>query len=368
MRFKRSRLFAGFHKSRLGLLICLLRGILLSVLRNNIFLVWVGLELNMFGIIPFINSNPTQTKNILFLNTGEVSSPFYYFLVQVIGSLFFAWGFILRDWVTIRVIGLLIKLGVTPFFWWVPAIFSRLDWLSIGILRTLQKVPSLLMFRILFDLRLSLSCLIALRGFLIRTIGIKFSSKKLKQLIAWSSVRKMRILLVLMVSKGSFGVTYYLVYRVVSLLFCYLLALKEDDLICGSFLKGEKFPKNILVGSILLILSGLPPFAGFLIKVYFLRGLMVKDRCALLEDIALKGNRVSFFAFHGRYLKRWNIVLLFLFLIIIQAVGYIKAFIQLNSTGTSRLSRMIHKYSLTSSVAKIRILLIYLRRVILIWL
>ena len=320
----------------------------------------------MFGIIPFLNSSPSQIKNILFLNREEIKVSFFYFFVQVVGRLFFAWGRVLGGWFIIGIIGLIIKIGAAPFFWWVPPVVVRLDWFSIGIIRTIQKIPGIFLFRLVFDIKLEICLGLALLGFLVSAIGIKFSSKKLKQLIRWSSVRKMRILFILIVLKKSLGIQYYLFYRILVLLFCFLLNISSKNIICKNFIKGRQKKYNLLRRFLLLVFSGLPPFIRFLLKVYFLRGFYMFDLKRFIEALHKMGIVASLSYLIGYRLKRWSIIMILLFLIIVQSVGYIKAFIKMYSTGSSRLSLVSKENNLNYKMVTIYFLLVYLLSIVVI--
>lgn len=97
--------------------------------------VWLGLEVNLFRILPLILGGGSS---------GEAESCVKYFVVQVVGSglMFFGallgagyWGyFVVRGclvgevvlWVV--VVGLLIKIGIAPFHFWLPRVMARLRW------------------------------------------------------------------------------------------------------------------------------------------------------------------------------------------------------------------------------------------------
>ena len=330
------------------------------------FICWIGLEIKMFGVIPFLTSKKSE-KSTFFDRNKEINVRFFYFFVQVIGRLFFGWGAILGGWYAIRIIGLMIKIGIAPFFWWVPSVIPRLNWLSIGLLRTLQKAPGLFLFRLMFDISLDICVLFSLLGFLIARIGIKFSYKNIKKLVAWSSIRNMRILFLLIVLKGKLGSTYYLFYRILVLSLCFSLQSREINLISSRFVGGKNIKKIIRLKRLLLVFTGLPPFISFLLKVYFLRGYFLQDRCQMLMEIDLKGNEVGFFYLLGSYLKGWNVILIYIVLIVIQSIGYVKAFININTRSRSsplNSTRIKSKDKLILTVFSI----VYLIRVIIIWL
>lgn len=334
-------------------------------MRKKVFIIWLGLELNMFGIIPFLKSKGEKTKKIIFLSNSEINVRFFYFFVQVIGRLFFAWGSIMGNWYVIRIIGLIIKIGIVPFFWWVPPLFSRLDWVSIGLIRTIQKIPGIVLFRLVFDLGLETCILISLLGFAIRRIGIKFSYKKIKKLVAWSSIRNMSILFLLIVLKKSLGIIYYCFYSVLVLIFCLSLHFSEFLCISNSFLKGNRVKGIGVTKLLLLIFSGLPPFISFLMKIYFIGGLYLFDISLIILDMDFNNRSLSFFYMLGRFLKRWKIVLLITILIIVQSIGYIKAFININVRHSSRISSLfINKYDWLFYIC---FTILYLMRLSVVW-
>jgi hypothetical protein len=57
----------------------------------------------------------------------------------------------------------------------------------------------------------------------------------------------------------------------------------------------------------------------------------------MLMDFDLKGKEYSFFYLLGRSLQRWNIAIIFLFFMVLQSVGYIKAFINMHRSKEVRL-------------------------------
>jgi len=326
-----------FWLSSLLLIIAAVFGILVSILSRNIFLIWFGLEVNMFRIIPFLRNRAEEQHKMDLKKRSNIKASFFYFFVQVIGRLLFAWGSVMGDAFFVALIGLIIKMGIVPFFWWVPAVITRLDWLSIGVMSTIQKVPGLFLFRILFDIPINLCIFISLIGFAVSAVGINLSYKNFKQLIAWSSISNMRILFALVVINRRLGLVYYIFYSLMILMFCCIIAYSNVNDINQSFLKGNKKIIDTLIGLLLLIFSGLPPFISFFLKVYFLRGLYSLDSVFVLRDLNLKGNAVSYFYMLGSSLKSFSLAIVFLFIMVLQSVGYIKAFINMNRRKEARL-------------------------------
>lgn len=321
----------------MGLLLILTRGLAISLLGDRMFVIWLGLEINMFGIIPFINRD--DKDNIFFRSPSEMKVAFYYFFVQVMGSLLFLCGCILRDWFIIGCIGLLIKLGIPPFHQWVPILISRLDWFCIGLVRTIQKLPGIVLLRLLFDIEFRTCLFISLLGLLISAIGINMSYRNIKKLIGWSSIRNMSILIFLMALNWRWGVTYYFFYTALVITFCFII--KFFPLV-ESKIKVYRF--------VILIFSGAPPFLGFLVKLYFLRGVLVHD--------SYFGIYNAFLIMAPYYLESFEVGGMYMLLVVLQSVGYIRAFInegvrkddRINKTSKSNYRIFLRLYILSMTI------------------
>lgn len=236
-------------------------GIILSISRNNWFIVWLGFELNMFCILPF------------FKETKKKGMELYYFIVQVIGTLFLLWGCILKFNSLFGLIGLFIKLGFFPFFWWVPLMVSKLNWFAIYILTVIQKIPSLFLIR-WFDIQENQILIIGMFTLRVRIIGMYNSVKSLKLLFGWSSVIKTSLAIQLIVLRNSFiCLCFFLLYSIISL-YCCLCFYKSkfNSLRKLIKLRGKELVwlfKGLLS---LFFFTGIPQL-GFIYKVMFFSGI-----------------------------------------------------------------------------------------------
>ena len=295
-------------------------GITISVFRRNIFLIWIGLELKMFGFIPLVYLKTSRALNKR-QYSDEINVSFYYFLVQVLGRILFSWACLLGEsW--LGLLGLRIKIGLFPFFFWVPVVINRLDWIRIGLIRTLQKIVPLLLLRLVFDIERKLAAFLFLIGAIVRVIGINYSSRNLKLVVGWSSVGNIRIIFYLLKDWSKLGLIYFLLYGSSVMLIRILMSLEK-----------KKNVKNLVVCYFLiLIFSGLPPFLGFLRKIYLFTGLNTSDSAELFF-INLFYNKMMVMFPIGIISVNWNwfIGLLFSFVIVGQIIGYIKIFIKVFS-------------------------------------
>lgn len=75
----------------------------------------------------------------------ETESRVKYFFAQVIGRIIILLGAFGRKSEFFFLSGILIKLGVVPFHFWVPSVLARLSWDLCFVLLRLQKLPLLVL-------------------------------------------------------------------------------------------------------------------------------------------------------------------------------------------------------------------------------
>jgi len=80
----------------------------LIIFRNKIFVIWIGLELLVFVSVSIFSIK----KSTIFKNFKKM---FFYFVIQTLGSLLIIFSFFKKTQILFA-IGILIKLGVFPFF------------------------------------------------------------------------------------------------------------------------------------------------------------------------------------------------------------------------------------------------------------
>jgi hypothetical protein len=103
----------------------LLRGVLVRLFSSNPLGVWIGLELNLFSILP------------LLISLGKKGLT--YFVAQTIGTLLFLAGKSLRFLYWASAFGFCVKLGVLPYYMWFVEVIQESSWAKLWILRTIQK-------------------------------------------------------------------------------------------------------------------------------------------------------------------------------------------------------------------------------------
>lgn len=278
----------------------------------------------MFGIIPFILLKKEEL--------GKINIRIYYFLVQVFGRMLFLWGKLIKFYL-LGVVGLCIKMGISPFFWWVPAIFKRLDWYSIVLVGTIQKIPSFIILRQMFDFSKDLGLFIAISGLIVSIVGINYSKNNIKVLMGWSSVGNKRLVLYLMILHSQAALMYFFCYCRTFIIVSYLFINKSSENVDHWRKVRKKSDFLISIGLAILIFSGLPPLLGFQWKVFFFRALKMPEVYLMLEQLSvieIKDYMIEFPLCQD--MGGWNLGLIIRFLLVLQIAAYIKVFINIHSS------------------------------------
>lgn len=253
-------------------------GTLLTISSSHWLGIWAGLEINLLGFIPLL-----MFQNI----SAEAESGVKYFIFQAVGSSFLLMGSMVKfnltnTWeldgterqirIILIVLGLILKLGVFPFHYWVPPVIINLSWFSCTLLTTWQKVGPLFIlstfmqtnahFKIFFYI-----FLFARLSSLISGIG-GINQSKLRAIIAYSSIGHMGWLIFALTNGNSLTGFYFVVYVSISLSLFILFWIVE--LIDLSVSLRDSWPTSkllkILIIIFLLSLGGIPPFLGFASK------------------------------------------------------------------------------------------------------
>lgn len=278
------------------------RGPVLSLRRGGWAGFWLGIEINLFGFLVFIN-----------VEGKSVAEPLIkYFVVQRIGSALMIRGFLLNDFflfsrlIWTSLLGVLLKGGFFPFHRWVPSVASSCKWVSSFIVLRWQKLVPLVFFFRLSSFSFYYMTLIGMR--VVGGVG-GLNQHSVRSMSAYSSfVHTAWIIAAILVSAPVFFV-YFLFY-------CISLAILFSS--CGKFGKDSlKIKRNSLIRVLsLIIIRGLPPFAGFVGKVlvFLIRDFYVVIFCILgslvrikyylsfMYGIILRGSQVKDFIL---VTKRW---------------------------------------------------------------
>lgn len=257
-------------------------GNLLRIRSNSWLGLWLGMEINLFGFLIIINPE----------GCCVAQCSVKYFVTQRVGSMLLLFGFFLTFrisnilGVVLIVCSLLIKAGVFPFHRWVPDVVMSSRWLIGCLILTWQKLAPFSFFSFFPN-----SFYLVVRLTIIVFIGCfgGLNQHSVRGIAVYSSfVHNSWMILSLLYSFSVFFI-YYLVYSLSVVIFfisCWLS--RKRNLI--------RYSISWLGMSSLLMLSGVPPFMGFFVKLIVVLScpVLLLSSCLLGSIIRLKFY-ISFF-------------------------------------------------------------------------
>nr|YP_009554221.1 NADH dehydrogenase subunit 2 [Mesabolivar sp. ITV1036I1]YP_009554247.1 NADH dehydrogenase subunit 2 [Mesabolivar sp. ITV1036I3]QBA91977.1 NADH dehydrogenase subunit 2 [Mesabolivar sp. ITV1036I1]QBA92003.1 NADH dehydrogenase subunit 2 [Mesabolivar sp. ITV1036I3] len=210
------------------------------------FMVWMGLEMVMFSFLLVV---------VDLVKSNTVMSCYRYFFVQgaasggILGLLYYSgWDYIVE-------ILLWFKLGAGPFYFWYISVLQDFSWGGCFFLMTFQKVPG---FVLLWDLGSLYKWFIIIFSLVLGVWGI-FNCLNLKELLGYSSVHYLGWVLLGQLIDKELWLYYFSMYVV--MLFGVIMVVGRF------FVVGFGYSMNVAVVVLcLLVLGGIPPFLGFIIK------------------------------------------------------------------------------------------------------
>nr|YP_009503528.1 NADH dehydrogenase subunit 2 [Pectinatella magnifica]AWX65965.1 NADH dehydrogenase subunit 2 [Pectinatella magnifica] len=275
------------------LLILMILGTLLTISSTNWLSIWLGFEINMIGFIPFL----------LTFSPQSVEGAVKYLLIQASGSgLLLMSG--LMSWLStgamslilakdmsnvILIISLLLKMGIFPFFFWVPSVMNSTSWVSGLILITWQKVAPL---ALLSSLNLSGSQLQLITVMSVSSILVGgllgINQTQLRALMAYSSIAHGGWMVLLSALSMSSLKLYFILYSIISSGLLWSLSKTYQSLLTQTKTLDCKSSMDYLsISMSLLSLGGMPPLTGFFAKVVAIREILDTGMVWLLTLIIL---------------------------------------------------------------------------------
>ena len=159
-----------------------------------------------------------------------------------------------------------IKVGIFPFFQWVPVVITSLSWTGCLILSTIQKVAPLFIIIQAPTLTTNTVILLGAARIIIRGL-IGYNQRMLRPLIGYSSISHRGWTICRAVFNTKLTLLYFIIYCYVNLV---LFTHFEKNIIIG-VAKGQTPTKQLIwINLILLTLAGLPPFSIFFLKAMVL--------------------------------------------------------------------------------------------------
>nr|NP_149958.1 NADH dehydrogenase subunit 2 [Microtus kikuchii]AAK71096.1 NADH dehydrogenase subunit 2 [Microtus kikuchii] len=272
----------------------IMTGPMITMLSSNLFLMWIGLEMNLLALIPLMNNNP---------NPRSTEAATKYFLTQATASMIFLlsilmnfkqlglWTFQPETNNTIMVatfISLAIKLGLAPFHSWLPEVTQGIK-LNVGlILLTWQKIaPLSILFQFHELINPTLLILSATTSVLIGAWN-GLNQTQTRKILAYSSIAHMGWMISILPYNPSLTILNLLIYIIMTVPMFFIFHTHSFTSITSMSLMWSKAPMTLpMISLILLSTGGLPPLTGFLPKWAIITELMKNNNLSLATLMAM---------------------------------------------------------------------------------
>nr|ACY08964.1 NADH dehydrogenase subunit 2 [Kerivoula papillosa] len=269
-------------------------GTLLVMMSSHWFMAWVGFEMNMMAIIPLFTKehNPRSTE-----------AATKYFLTQTTASMLLLAAAVTNlvysgHWTITKLINptasilmtaaLAMKLGLSPFHFWVPEVTQGISLTSGLILLTWQKLaPLSILYMITPSTNTSLLMTMSLMSIAIGGWG-GLNQTQLRKIMAYSSIAHMGWMISVLAYNPTMALLNLYLYIPMTTTTFMLLMMNLTTTINSLSLVSNKSPLiNIIILVMMLSLGGLPPLTGFLPKWLIIRDLMKNNNILLPTTMAL---------------------------------------------------------------------------------
>nr|YP_010166982.1 NADH dehydrogenase subunit 2 [Microtus thomasi]QRW36216.1 NADH dehydrogenase subunit 2 [Microtus thomasi] len=269
-------------------------GPMITMMSSNLFIMWIGLEMNLLALVPLMisNSNPRSTE-----------AATKYFLTQATASMILLLSILINFkqlglWtfqpetnstiMTITFISLAIKLGLAPFHSWLPEVTQGIK-LKVGlILLTWQKIAPLSILLQFYELMdHTLLTLSAIASVLIGAWN-GLNQTQTRKIMAYSSIAHMGWMVSVLPYNPSLTTLNLLIYIIMTTPMFLIFHTHSFTSITSMSLMWNKMPMALpMISLILLSTGGLPPLTGFLPKWAIIIELMKNSNLSLATLMAM---------------------------------------------------------------------------------
>nr|YP_010296004.1 NADH dehydrogenase subunit 2 [Polistes hebraeus]UMB50746.1 NADH dehydrogenase subunit 2 [Polistes hebraeus] len=251
-----------FHLMNLMILISFL-----SIFLSNFIQLWLIMEINtMLLIIMMSIFNKFKKTTINYLIIQSISS------LSLIMLMIMNKNFNKNFMDFMIMFFFFMKLNLFPFFFWMPLINNHLNWTLIFFMSTTQKIIPLLMMNLYFNqINLKFIYMILLTTIFSSLISVLLSINEtnMKKIITYSSMNHSAwMILIMMIDKYLF-IMYFFLYSISMIFICLFFnkfKINNFNKLNNILFLNSKWMMPSIIFNLLLI-SSLPPFLTFLIKI-----------------------------------------------------------------------------------------------------
>nr|BAK19364.1 NADH dehydrogenese subunit 2 [Martes flavigula] len=248
-------------------------GTIMVLISSHWLTVWIGFEMNMLAIVPILMKK---------FNPRAMEASTKYFLTQATASMLLMLGIIINllltgQWAVLNMpnpiasntmtVALAMKLGLSPFHFWVPEVTQGVPLSSGMILLTWQKIaPLSILYQISPSTNPNLLMTMAALSVLVGGWG-GLNQTQLRKILAYSSIAHMGWMIAVTTYNPTLMMLNLAIYIMMTLGTFMLFMLNSSTTTLSLSHVWNKLPLTTsLILMIMLSLGGLPPLSGFIPK------------------------------------------------------------------------------------------------------
>nr|Q330F2.1 RecName: Full=NADH-ubiquinone oxidoreductase chain 2; AltName: Full=NADH dehydrogenase subunit 2 [Cardioderma cor]AAS91405.1 NADH dehydrogenase subunit 2 [Cardioderma cor] len=248
-------------------------GTVIVMMSSHWLLVWIGFEMNMLAVIPVLmkrhNPRAVEAATKYFLTQATASM---LLMLAVVTNLLYSGQWTVANMTnplasTVMTLALAMKLGLSPFHFWVPEVTQGVPLLSGLILLTWQKLaPLSVLYQTSPSLNLNLLLAMATVSVAVGGWG-GLNQTQLRKILAYSSIAHMGWMTIILTYNPTLTLLNLLLYILMTAT-TFMLFMSNSStttlMLSHSWNKSPVAATSVLI--IMLSLGGLPPLSGFLPK------------------------------------------------------------------------------------------------------
>nr|QJS35708.1 NADH dehydrogenase subunit 2 [Melogale moschata] len=269
-------------------------GTIMVLMSSHWMMIWIGFEMNMLAIIPILMKK---------FNPRAMEASTKYFLTQATASMLLMLGVIINllltgQWTMLNTpntiatnmmtVALAMKLGLSPFHFWVPEVTQGVPLSSGMILLTWQKIaPLSVLYQISPSMNSNLLMTMAAMSVLTGGWG-GLNQTQLRKILAYSSIAHMGWMIAVTMYSPTLMTLNLMIYIMMTLGTFMLFTLNSSTTTLSLSHSWNKLPLvTSLILAIMLSLGGLPPLSGFIPKWMIIHELTKNDMVAMALFMAI---------------------------------------------------------------------------------